>query len=423
MTLRRFRSESARDVALGAIALLMCLGPWSTTFAASITYIKNGNVWISTPDGTTQRPVTTDGTPEAPYYSPTQADDGTIVVGWGSRLYRVNQTGNLVGPPIPTLVSEKPANVHAVGPFNPRVSPDGTVVAYWIGLSSGSYDPGCDCYLTSSVESVVYARTDGGGPIGFSRFWQTPSWIGNTGVLLFAPNNRQTPQVGVGTLGSLGNEQGWFNDDGTGFDGYWQNVDDGELDRSGRKLVLVRGMQAERLSLYAVGDFATPPLLACEGAGPAGAFTGPAWAPDGRALAWYENDGVWVSPAPADLTTPGACGELDPHLLIPGASQPRWGVANMAPVNPTATTPRPASTPTPTRTPPSGATATAVPACPGDCNADRVVTVDELVRGVTIAIGNQPVTACSAFDVNRSGSVTIEEIVRAVNVALNTCAG
>ena len=64
----------------------------------------------------------------------------------------------------------------------------------------------------------------------------------DAGVLLFAPNNRQTPQVGVVTLGSLGHEQGWFNDDGTGFDGYWQNLDDGDLDRAGRKLVLVRGV-------------------------------------------------------------------------------------------------------------------------------------------------------------------------------------
>jgi hypothetical protein len=64
----------------------------------------------------------------------------------------------------------------------------------------------------------------------------------DAGVLLFAPNNRQTPQVGVVTLESLGHEQGWFNDDGTGFDGYWQNLDDGDLDRAGRKLVLVRGV-------------------------------------------------------------------------------------------------------------------------------------------------------------------------------------
>ena len=103
---------------------------------------------------------------------------------------------------------------------------------------TGSYDPGCDCYLTSPVESVVYAHADGSGPIGFSRWWRSPSWIDNEHALVFAPDNRQTPQVGVASLSALGQEYGWFNDDDEGFEGYWQNLDDGEVDRGGRKLAL-----------------------------------------------------------------------------------------------------------------------------------------------------------------------------------------
>ena len=481
MKRHHLQSSITRARLLSGLAVLLAL-PCRPVFAASLVYIKDGNVWIATPDGTTKRQVTTDGTPDAPYYSPSQADDGTIFAGGGSRIYRMNQAGALVGPPIPTLVSDKPPNVYAAGPFNPRVSPDGATVAYWIGLIAGSYDPSCDCYLTSPVEDVVYARANGSGPIAFSRFWQTPSWAGNDLLLVFAPSNRQTPQVGVASLAALGEVQGWFNDDGEGFDGYWQNLDDGELDRGGHKLALVRGQQAERLSLYAVSDFTTRPVLACEGAEPSGAFSGPTWSPDGRALAWYENDGVWTSPAPAELTAPGACAAFAPVLLVAGASQPRWGVADVSAASPTssptptgtniatatrtltptATATSPALTPTPTPTDaptnspttavktltPTGtatpsltasysstgtatvtagstatATVTTPPKCPGNCDNDTVVTMDELMLGVDIVLGRQPLQSCTAFDMNGDNQATVNELARAVNAALSGCAG
>jgi hypothetical protein len=56
---------------------------------------------------------------------------------------------------------------------------------------------------------------------------------------------------------------------------------------------------------------------------------------------------------------------------------------------------------------------------PGDCNGDGKVTIDELVTGVNIALGIEPLTACPAFDTNGDGQVTINELIAAVNVALN----
>jgi hypothetical protein len=60
-------------------------------------------------------------------------------------------------------------------------------------------------------------------------------------------------------------------------------------------------------------------------------------------------------------------------------------------------------------------------ACVGDCNADGMVTVDELLQGVNSALGNTPVTACTAVDVNDDGEVTINELLAAVNATLNGC--
>jgi hypothetical protein len=59
--------------------------------------------------------------------------------------------------------------------------------------------------------------------------------------------------------------------------------------------------------------------------------------------------------------------------------------------------------------------------CPGDCNGDRMVTVNELVLGVGIALGSQPAAACTAMDANGNGTVEITELISAVTAALNGC--
>jgi PKD repeat protein len=60
--------------------------------------------------------------------------------------------------------------------------------------------------------------------------------------------------------------------------------------------------------------------------------------------------------------------------------------------------------------------------CIGDCNGDGPVTVDELLKGINIGLGNQQLLTCPAFDANRDGQVTVDELVAAVNAALNGCA-
>jgi hypothetical protein len=59
--------------------------------------------------------------------------------------------------------------------------------------------------------------------------------------------------------------------------------------------------------------------------------------------------------------------------------------------------------------------------CVGDCNGDGSVTVDEIVTGVNIALGNAEVDDCPRFDRNCDGTVTVDEIVTAVSNALNGC--
>jgi DNA-binding beta-propeller fold protein YncE len=60
-------------------------------------------------------------------------------------------------------------------------------------------------------------------------------------------------------------------------------------------------------------------------------------------------------------------------------------------------------------------------ACTGDCNGNHQVSVNELIIGVNIALGNQSVSACRAFDPNGDGQVVVTELIRAVGFALNGC--
>jgi hypothetical protein len=84
----------------------------------------------------------------------------------------------------------------------------------------------------------------------------------------------------------------------------------------------------------------------------------------------------------------------------------------------------------PTRTPSPPATATMsstaepttpVRACAGDCNRDGRVTVNELITGVNIALGNARLDGCPAFDRNGDGTISINELIAAVAAALSGC--
>jgi len=54
--------------------------------------------------------------------------------------------------------------------------------------------------------------------------------------------------------------------------------------------------------------------------------------------------------------------------------------------------------------------------CRGDCNGDGAVTIDELVLGIAIAMGEESTTNCPAFSVT-----SVSSIVTAVTNSLDGC--
>ncbi len=59
--------------------------------------------------------------------------------------------------------------------------------------------------------------------------------------------------------------------------------------------------------------------------------------------------------------------------------------------------------------------------CAGDCGGNGLVAVDELIRGVRVALGLARLDQCPSFDRNGDGAVRINELIAAVTAALFGC--
>jgi pimeloyl-ACP methyl ester carboxylesterase len=59
--------------------------------------------------------------------------------------------------------------------------------------------------------------------------------------------------------------------------------------------------------------------------------------------------------------------------------------------------------------------------CTGDCDYDRRTSIDELLRGVRISIGRDPVDTCRGFDLTADGQVSVDELVGGVATTLAGC--
>jgi hypothetical protein len=67
--------------------------------------------------------------------------------------------------------------------------------------------------------------------------------------------------------------------------------------------------------------------------------------------------------------------------------------------------------------------APAVAVCAGDCNGNGTVAINELVRGVNIALGQAAVEMCPAIDTDGMGGASISELVAAVRAVFDGCPG
>ena len=105
-----------RSLLAGLAAAAIVLACAASASADSIAYIKEGNVWLTTPDGARQFQVTTAGG----YSDVTQSDDGTIVALNGVRLHKLARDGAVLADFATPVSDTRPRRLQAVlGPVRP----------------------------------------------------------------------------------------------------------------------------------------------------------------------------------------------------------------------------------------------------------------------------------------------------------------
>ncbi len=143
-------------------------------------------------------------------------------------------------------------------------------------------------------------------------------------------------------------------------------------------------------------------------------------APDGSA-AW---DLDWTAPQiPGTYALYVAANSVDLNGTSSGDRAATLQIAIQVPGPEGTSTPTPTPTATPTAIPTRTTTPTPPRLCPGDCNRDGTTAVDELLRGVHLALTDTAAADCSALDSDRNGRVSLVELVSAVDAALHACAG
>lgn len=315
-----------RLVAVTLVAgALVAVGPRApsadaATTAGSIVFIKNHNIWVSRPDGTGQRALTSNGTKSSPWRSPDQSDVGTVVATRGTRIYRMNQWGtelNSIDPPdLPNSAREFIGGrmTHVT------ISPDGTKIAYtYEKFTCPSTMPPAPCKLRWVTAITAADRLTSATNYGV-MFYDHPTWLTNSRLMVNGGGYDQMYLFDVYRGAAFWFHEGMFP--GSDF----KPLADGAVSRNGVYLAMVRGTFGDaRIQIaHLPGNPRTggvPPLpeYRCQTDAQSG-FNSPTFAPDSSALAWEEPDGIWIKREPIDCVVQAA-------LTIPGGKQPSWSAS------------------------------------------------------------------------------------------------
>lgn len=319
--------STLRTLAAGALAAAALAAPAQ---ADSISYVKDGDVFLATPDGAQTVRVTSRGG----YSSASQADDGRIVALHGSRLHLLDRYGEILADFTP-VGQGTAGSITFNGPFDPAISPDGSRIAYGFYVQYKSGDPNCGrpggCMSGQLYAGTGYTRSTGATEWGEPGFrpeygWVDPSWIDDSRTLISAPSSGFVTESAIDTAGDDQNAMQWFSDNRVG------NLYDGEMNRQGTAVAFVGNTESDRLLVNRVTtapakDVAPEGCLDAPAQG--GRWSSPTWSPDGERLAFAGPAGIYVAQLTGIATGCPDASKLTVETFAPGAVSPDWGPAGL----------------------------------------------------------------------------------------------
>jgi len=317
---------------IGPAVVLVSLALVAPAQADTMVFVKKSNVWMARDDGSRQVRLTRDGTRRRPYFSPTVADNGTIVALKGIHLYSFKPNGRRIVRPRQWAIN--PSASLSTEPFSVDLSPNGRIVATHNGIYSTYYDPRTsDIRPTLAAQFVDFfdfrknkeiGKTDGYYDYGL------PAWIDSRHVLTTSYGIFNA-QVLIAEVGDRTRGQDFFRDPNrdpaTGTNAFV--IADAEATRARDRFAVMRrplqGADAADLTvatiqIYRTGNPATASEPLCT-IGPDRRIdydADPSWTSDGKRLLWWERGrGIYSTP----VTDAPGCG-LAPRRIVRGALSP-----------------------------------------------------------------------------------------------------
>ncbi|HEX8086956.1 MAG TPA: hypothetical protein VF529_21920 [Solirubrobacteraceae bacterium] len=338
-----------RSTLLAACAATLALA--GTASADSISFVRGGDIWVASPDGSRQVQITHGGG----YSYASQADDGTFIGLAGRRLHRIDRQGNVLADFATPVSGDVPneTSSYFMGPFDPEISPDGTKVVYTYYWQYIYRDPGCSgpdwlCTEEHLYQGVGYSRADAmtgwdEAPFGRQSGWVHPSWLTNDRVMTSAPSEPLNVAIKYDDVSPDNQDiQDWFTDEEVA------DMEDGEVNRQRSMVAFLDAGKADeagksrasRISFYRMtGDEPAVPER-CFTLGYAdGRYEGPSWAPSGDRVAVVDRSNADESGRLMVVSVPDLAGGCQTPasfwtkdnvaVTIDDARHPDWGPADV----------------------------------------------------------------------------------------------
>src|SRR4051794_11089986 len=152
-------------------ALTLALALSGTAHATVVTWIDQNNVWIANADGSEKRQLTTAGTTDKPFGSPTSDDQGVVVARIDQSYFRLSQSGQTLTA---NMAPMGPCGAGKPFPQPIRVDPTGEWVTYQYLCSTGY--PNFQAVNSVAISPAEHAYATG-NQIDWD-YWYLPTWYG-----------------------------------------------------------------------------------------------------------------------------------------------------------------------------------------------------------------------------------------------------